>query len=61
MLEPVADELWSLVAEGWTADWFCYLGSGALEHAAEFDRELLSRLLALPGDLLIDVYGDDDD
>jgi hypothetical protein len=34
--------------------------SHATEHAIEFDRPLLRRLLAMPGDLLLDVMGDDD-
>lgn len=61
VLEPRVAELWRLVDEGWEANWFCYLGSHAAEHAAELDRELLRRLLALPGDLWLDVYSDADE
>ena len=61
-LEPVSDELWALVADGWWANWFCFVGSHATEHAAELDRVTLQRLIALPGDLWLDVYpsGEDD-
>jgi hypothetical protein len=31
------------------------------EHAAEIDRDLMRRLLALPGDLWLDVCGDGTD
>lgn len=58
-LEPVAPALGAEVEAGAHATWFCYLGSRALEHAAELDRGLLRRLTDLPGDLLLDVYGDD--
>ena len=60
-LDPVAPVLWDLEREGYWANWFCYLGSDALEHAAELDRDTLGRLLALPGELWLDVYGDYDD
>lgn len=60
-LEPVASLLWKLVREGYEADWFCLVGSHACEHAVELDRDLLARLLTLPGQLLLDVYADDDD
>ena len=60
-LEPVMDRLWELHAEGYQIDWFCYVGSHAMEHAVELDRSLLTRLLALPGDLLFDIYPDDQD
>ncbi|WP_018685468.1 DUF4279 domain-containing protein [Actinokineospora enzanensis] len=58
-LEPRQAELWRLVEAGYTADWFCLAASHATEHAVELDRALLARLLAVPGDLLIDVTGDD--
>jgi hypothetical protein len=38
--------------------WFCYIASHATEHAAELDRQTLQRLLALPGDLWLDVCGE---
>jgi hypothetical protein len=47
------------IHEGYQANWFCYLASHATEHAAELDRQLLQRLLALPGNLWLDVSGDD--
>lgn len=59
-LEPVSDALWALEREGYWANWFCYLGSSAAEHAAELDRDTLGRLLALPGELWLDVYPDDE-
>jgi hypothetical protein len=31
------------------------------EHAAELDRQTMQRVLALPGDLWLDVCGDDFD
>lgn len=55
MLEPVAEQLWQLVQQGYEASWFCYISSSAMEHAVELDRDLLSRLLRLPGDLWLDV------
>ncbi len=60
-LEPVTPVLLDLVREGYEANWFCYLGSHAADHAAELDRALLERLLLLPGDLWLDVYGDGED
>ena len=57
-LEPQSITLWALVAEGYKADWFCFVGSDAAEHAVELSRSLLSRLLQLPGDLLLDVSGE---
>ncbi|MFG1644416.1 DUF4279 domain-containing protein [Amycolatopsis sp. NPDC049252] len=59
-LEPKADALWQLTGQGYVADWFCLAASHATEHAIELDRPLLRRLLAIPGDLLLDVMGDDD-
>jgi hypothetical protein len=57
-LEPVTAPLWELIHEGYEAAWFCYLASHATEHAAELRRPTLQRLLALPGDLWLDVCGD---
>jgi hypothetical protein len=61
VLEPLAGTLWELVEDGYWANWFCYLGSHASEHAAELDRDTLRRLLALPGDLWLDAYHDEND
>jgi hypothetical protein len=58
VLEPVEAKLWELTSVGYRANWFCYVASSAAEHAVELDRELLGRLLALPGDLWLDVQGD---
>jgi hypothetical protein len=58
VLEPVTAQLWDLVRAGYEANWFCYIASHATEHAAELDRPTLKRLLALPGDLWLDVCGD---
>jgi hypothetical protein len=58
ILEPVTEQLWDLTRQGYEANWFCYLASHATEHAAELDRELLLRLVALPGDLWLDACGD---
>lgn len=60
-LTPVAPELWNLMHDGYEADWFCYVGSFAVEHAVELDRDTLTRVLALPGELLLDVYGKEPD
>ena len=54
-LQPVTAQLWDLVHAGYEANWFCYIASHATEHAAELDRQTLQRLLALPGDLWLDV------
>ena len=61
LLEPRAAVLHALVADGCVANWFCYLGSHAAEHAAELPSSLLRRLVSLPGDLWLDVYGDGHD
>lgn len=61
VLEPVTAPLWGLVQAGYDANWFCYIASHATEHAAELDRQTLRRILALPGDLWLDVCGDDSD
>jgi hypothetical protein len=58
ILEPVTAPLWELVRGGYDANWFCYIASNAAEHAAELDRQTLHRILALPGDLWLDVCGD---
>lgn len=47
-------------AGGYWANWFCYLGSSACEHAAELDRDTLGRLLGRSGELWLDVYPDDE-
>jgi len=60
-LEPVASRLWELHAEGHCIDWVCYVVSCATEHAVELGRSLLVRLTALPGDLFLDVYPEDED
>jgi Domain of unknown function (DUF4279) len=60
-LEPVSGTLWELVRAGYQANWLCYVASHPTEHAAELSRPLLTRLLGLPGDLWLDVCGDDDD
>ena len=60
-LEPVTARVWELVHEGYEANWLCYIASHATEHAAELDRPTLQRLLNLPGDLWLDVCGDDPD
>jgi Domain of unknown function (DUF4279) len=58
ILEPVTARLWELAREGYEANWRCYIASHATEHAAELDRPTLQRLLALPGDLWLDVCDD---
>jgi hypothetical protein len=61
VLEPVAEHLWELASEGYSANWYCWIASHATEHAAVFDRPTLQRVLALPGDLWLDVCGDGHD
>jgi hypothetical protein len=61
ILEPVTAPLWELIHTGYGANWFCYIASHATEHAAELDRQTMQRILALPGDLWLDVCGDDAD
>jgi hypothetical protein len=61
VLEPVTAQLWELVRTGYHANWLCYIASHATEHAAELNRDTLQRLLALPGDLWLDVSGDGTD
>jgi hypothetical protein len=61
ILEPVTGPLWELVEAGYDANWYCWVASHATEHAAEFDRPTMRRLLALPGDLWLDVCGDTTD
>jgi hypothetical protein len=57
-LGPESEAVWALTREGYWANWFCYVGSSACEHAVELDRATLGRLLALPGELWLDVYPD---
>jgi Domain of unknown function (DUF4279) len=61
VLEPVTAALWDLVRDGYEANWFCYVASHVTEHSVELDRQLMRQLLALPGDLWLDVCGDDFD
>jgi hypothetical protein len=61
ILEPATAPLWELVQAGYEANWFCVIASHATEHAAELDRQILERILTLPGDLWLDVCGDDYD
>lgn len=61
VLEPVAEALWELVNTGYAANWYCWVASHATEHAAELDRATLQRVLALPGDIWLDVCGDSTD
>jgi Domain of unknown function (DUF4279) len=59
VLEPVTTPLWELVGAGYEANWYCFVASSATEHAVELDRKVLQRLMALPGDLWLDVCGDE--
>ena len=61
ILEPATQALWELANAGYDANWFCYIASHATEHAAELDRPTMKRILALPGDLWLDVTGDGTD
>lgn len=61
ILEPATAALWELAHSGYDANWLCYIASHATEHAAELDRQTMQRVLALPGDLWLDVCGDDTD
>jgi len=55
-LEPLTDSLWALAEEGYVANWFCLLDVQDDEHATALTRETMRRLIALPGDLWLDVY-----
>jgi Domain of unknown function (DUF4279) len=55
ILEPLTVRLHGLVDLGYHANWFCYVESGAAEHAVKLPRPLLQRLMDLPGDLWLDV------
>jgi hypothetical protein len=61
ILEPATAALWELAHAGYDANWHCYIASHATEHAAELDRQTMRRVLTLPGDLWLDVCGDDTD
>lgn len=61
VVEPLTGRLVDLVSDGYRMDWFCFVEARALEHAVELDQPLLARLAALPGSLLIDTYGADED
>jgi hypothetical protein len=61
VLEPIAGALWELADSGYEANWYCWVESHATEHAVELDRQLMQRLLTLPGDLWLDVCGDGED
>ena len=58
MLEPRTGDIWNLVQQDYEANWFCYVGSHATEHAVVLDRDLMTRLVALPGELWLDIYED---
>jgi len=60
-LAPHREELWQLVEDGYAMDWFCYVGSYDLEHALALPRRLLQQLLEVPGEVLLDIYGDEPD
>jgi hypothetical protein len=53
-----ADAVRALVAEGYDADWFCFV-SGDESGQLPFDLPygVVARLAAYPADLLLDVYG----
>ena len=61
VLEPRTADVWNLVQRGYEANWFCYVGSYATEHAVVLDRDLMTRLVALPGELWLDIYEDGPD
>ncbi|GAA3622505.1 hypothetical protein GCM10022223_44330 [Kineosporia mesophila] len=60
-LEPVTAMLWDLEREGYAANWLGMLDVRDGENATELTRDVLLRLTALPGDLWLDVYRDDED
>ena len=61
ILEPVSTPLWELANAGYEANWYCFAAAHAAERAIELDRQVLRRVLALPGDLWLDVRGDGGD
>jgi Domain of unknown function (DUF4279) len=58
-LEPHRDALARLHDDGYTFDFFCYLGSHATEHCAILTAAMLARVAALRADIWLDVYEDD--
>jgi hypothetical protein len=61
VLEPHADVLRELTDMGYRATWECQVESQTTHAVVDIDRQLLARLLALPGDLRLDVRGNDKD
>ena len=61
ILHPRREQLWKLAGAGYEMDWFCFPGSYATEHPAVLSRQLLQGLLAIPGEILLDIYHDEPD
>ena len=60
-LEPHAEVLRELTDMGYRATWECRAESRVSHAVLDLDRQLLARLLALPGDFRLDVRADDED
>jgi len=60
VVEPVGEHLKELHTRGCEITWSCFLEATPIEGMNVIERETLQRLVALPGDLLLDVYGVDD-
>jgi hypothetical protein len=56
-VEPVTHQLEELEAEGCGITWPCFLEAALAEGMNEISRSTLKRLVAMPGDLRLDVYG----
>jgi Domain of unknown function (DUF4279) len=61
ILEPHSEVLRELTDMGYRATWECRIESQARHAVLDLDRQLMARLLALPGDFRLDVRGDDED
>jgi hypothetical protein len=61
VLEPKQEELWALVQAGYHARWRVVAETYPLEHDITLPRDLLARLVRVPGDLYLDVFEGRDD
>ena len=61
LLEPHSEVLRELTDMGYRATWECRVESRARHAVLDLDRQLMERLLALPGDFRLDVSADDED
>jgi hypothetical protein len=48
------------LAVGYEIDWFCLAATDNTQGSVELPHELIARLAAIPGDLVLDIYTDED-